>query len=313
MAILILLLAALLYFLFTGRQPTNLIGVSQLGKPAYLFSIYGDAKSGRLQKPMGVAVNTKKNIVYVADTLSNRIAAFDTEGKALFSFEKIDKGKLRNPSYVAVNPKDHTVLVADPSYASVFIFDSRGKFIKKFLPNNNKKFPWVPLGISFDKDNNMYVADKGLNRIVQFSPGGKRLLSIGKTGMIIKKIKEKPGLMYFPNDSVVDSDGNIYVSDSNNQRLQIFDSKGKFKKMIPIKGLPRGLAIVEGGSSAGLYVVNTFDHQVQVFSKDGDVLFTFGELGQGEGEFRYPNDIAIADSRLYITDRENNRVQVWRF
>ncbi len=301
----------------TGKQPIDVVPVSQLGKPTYLFSIYGDTKNGRLQKPLGVAVNDKENIIYVADSLNARIAAFNMQGKFLFKFDKTgtgkSKGKLRNPSYVEVNPVDGNVYVTDPTHASVFIYNKTGKFIRTYVPNKNKKFPWVPLGMAFDDDANFYVADKGLNRVVKFSSTAKRLLSIGKHGQVLEKITEKPGQLYFPNTVAIASNGDVYVSDGNNQRVQIFDKKGKFKKIITVKGMPRGIAIVEGGSSAGLYVVNTFEHKVQVFNKDGEEIFNFGVLGQGEAEFRYPNDLEIKGNRLYIVDRENSRIQVWRF
>jgi len=312
LAVLLLLLIGLIYFVSTGKKPTNVIPAPGAGKPTYLFSIYGEGKEKRLQKPLGVAVSTKDNRIFITDSIRATVSAFDMQGNTLFSFKKAGKDNLMSPSYAAVNPKDNNVYISDTGYASIFIFNSDGKFVKKFVPNKNPKFPWVPLGMTFDDDGNLYVADKGLNRIVKFDPSGKRILSFGKSGMV-KKIDEKPGAMYFPNAVAVGSDGDIYVSDGNNQRIQVFSKTGRFEKIIGVKGLPRGIGIVNSGNSAGIYIVNVFDHQVQVFNKKGNSLFTFGEIGEGEGQFRYPNDIVIASNKLFITDRENGRVQVWRF
>lgn len=58
------------------------------------------------------------------------------------------------------------------------------------------------------------------------------------------------------------------------------------------------------------------DHQVQAFDTDGGraSLLTFGEAGMEEGRFAFPNGLALdARGRLYITDRENDRVQVWAY
>jgi len=312
LAVLLILLIGLIYFVFTGKKPMSVIPAPGLGKPTYLFSIYGEGKEKRLQKPLGVAVSTEDNRIFVTDSLKGEVSAFDMQGNNLFSFKKAGKDTLRSPSYVGVNPKNNNVYVSDTGYASIFVFSSDGKFVKKFLPNQNPKFPWVPLGMAFDDAGNLYVADKGLNRIVKFDLNGKRLLSFGKSGMV-KKIDEKPGAMYFPNAVAVGSDGDIYVSDGNNQRIQVFSETGRFKKIIGVKGLPRGIAVVDSGNSAGIYIVNVFDHQVQVFNKKGASLFTFGEMGEAEGQFRYPNDMVIADNKLFISDRENGRVQVWRF
>jgi DNA-binding beta-propeller fold protein YncE len=64
-------------------------------------------------------------------------------------------------------------------------------------------------------------------------------------------------------------------------------------------------------------VVDAVGQIVKVFdisTPEVKLLYSFGELGNSDGEFYYPNDIAIDQlGRLYITDRENNRVQVWSY
>jgi sugar lactone lactonase YvrE len=66
-----------------------------------------------------------------------------------------------------------------------------------------------------------------------------------------------------------------------------------------------------------LHVVDAVAQKVLVYdiAKDPPAfLFSFGEYGAEEGLFNYPNDICIdAGGRLYITDRANNRVQVWSY
>ena len=61
----------------------------------------------------------------------------------------------------------------------------------------------------------------------------------------------------------------------------------------------------------------TVNQNVKVYDVSGDVpefLFSFGTSGMGDGQFNYPNDIAFdSTGRLYIADRENNRIQVWSY
>jgi hypothetical protein len=62
--------------------------------------------------------------------------------------------------------------------------------------------------------------------------------------------------------------------------------------------------------------VDTFAHAVHVYraAEKIEFLFSFGGPGLGDGEFNFPNGFAAANTgRLYITDRENNRVQVWGY
>ena len=131
-----------------------------------------------------------------------------------------------------------------------------------------------------------------------------------------------PGQLSFPNGVVVDGQGNIEVSDSNNGRLVIFSPYGKMLTTITQGvgegdlGLPRGAAVDDAGR---LFVADTSDHQVRVYRIDESkatptYIGSFGDEGQIDGAFEYPNGVAT-DKRahIYITDRENNRVQVWGY
>jgi hypothetical protein len=64
-------------------------------------------------------------------------------------------------------------------------------------------------------------------------------------------------------------------------------------------------------------VVDAVGQDVKVYDVSGpepDFLFAFGDWGQGDGQFDFPNDITLDDTgRLYIADRENNRIQVWSY
>ena len=128
------------------------------------------------------------------------------------------------------------------------------------------------------------------------------------------------GQFLFPNVAVTDSQGRVYVTDSNNGRISVWDDEGRFLfhwgqgSGDGALSLPRG-ALVDGRDR--LYVVDAVGQGVKTYDVSGsepDFLFAFGEPGQGNGQFNYPNDISLdATGRLYITDRENNRVQVWSY
>jgi hypothetical protein len=127
---------------------------------------------------------------------------------------------------------------------------------------------------------------------------------------------DSPAGFSFPNGILVgpaaDGDGNeIYVADSNNRRIQVFSLSGSFRRFIRTEGTPRGLAM---DSQKRLYVVDVLAHQVDIYSLKGEHLATFGESGVGPGQFRYPEAASIdARGRIYVSDRENNQVQVWGY
>ena len=79
-------------------------------------------------------------------------------------------------------------------------------------------------------------------------------------------------------------------------------------------GLPHG-AYMDGRDR--LFVADATDHNVKVYNVAGDrpvFLYAFGEEGQRDGQFNYPNDVALSgNGKLYIADRVNNRIQVWSY
>jgi hypothetical protein len=123
----------------------------------------------------------------------------------------------------------------------------------------------------------------------------------------------------FPNGVVVVGN-EVYVTDSNNRRIQVFDRQGTYKRVIVTEGLPRGLTVLKPFPSDSptsapvrIPVVDTLSHYVTIWDGiKGKKFVSFGEQGTLDGQFSYPNDIALgAKNKLFVTDSANGRVQVW--
>ncbi|MHB0976198.1 MAG: 6-bladed beta-propeller [Candidatus Aquicultorales bacterium] len=281
--------------------------------PEYIFSIDG-LPGNALKRPQDVLVHPNGRI-YVADTENSRVAVFDRNGRFLSAFKNIGDGKtLNRPVYLAVNSKKQ-VYVADRKLGNIAVFDANGKFIKTLKPLKQlEQQEWKPMEMVFDKDDNLYVTNVYPEHEVQiYSPDGALKAKVGRTGQV-KKATESPEVMGFPNGILIDEEkGEIFIADSNNGRIQIFNKKGKFVRILPTTGLPRGIVF---DHKKRLLVVDTLGHTVVIYKKDdkkGEALTSFGASGWGTGQFQYPNglDFSSSDRRIYITDRENHRVQVW--
>ncbi|MHA1732313.1 MAG: hypothetical protein ACTSU5_10230 [Promethearchaeota archaeon] len=127
---------------------------------------------------------------------------------------------------------------------------------------------------------------------------------------------------YYPEGVAVNSSGALYVTDTNNQRVQVFGAAGDYLYTLGTTGQPGsddahfdhpwGVAV---NSSGALYVADTWNHRVQVFGSAGDYLYTLGtagESGSDDAHFYQPGGVAVNSSgALYVADTYNHRVQVF--
>ena len=313
LVILLLLLAALFGWYLMNRKPlSELPGLSTTKLPHYQSSIYGATK------PLGVAVSASGDRIYVTESDGERVVrVYDRAGKPSGTLKPASStGREHLPMYVAISPTTQDVYVSDRFTASIYVYDAKGTYLRTFAPKGDLGGKWNPLGLAFGPDGSLYVTDiRGLtaktHRVVVFGPDGLLVRSMGA-----------PGQLNFPNGIVVDGQGNIEVSDSNNGRLVVFGQYGKMLATISQGigegdlGLPRGAAVDDVGR---LFVADTADHMVRVYTVEKSkatptYVGSFGGEGQLDGTFEYPNGVAT-DKRahIYITDRENNRVQVWGY
>ena len=293
-----------------NRKPlTELPGLTH-DVPHYAFSIYG------VTQPLGVAVTTTGDRIYITQSDGTRLVqVYDRSGKLIGALKPpAAAGASHTPVYVAINPTNGEVYVSDRATAAVYIYDNAGRYLRTFAPRGDLGGGWAPLGLAFDAKGRLYATDvRGPNhRILIFASDGSLWRTLGL-----------PGQLSFPNGIVVDARGNVEVSDSNNGRLVVFDPNGQVVGSITRGvgegdlGLPRGTAVDNDGR---LYVVDTSNHAIRMYrvgtakAPTPKYLASFGEEGTLDGRFEFPNGIATdSRARVYITDRENNRVQVWSY
>lgn len=117
-----------------------------------------------------------------------------------------------------------------------------------------------------------------------------------------------------PDGLVIDSQGDLYVLDTNNSRLQQFDSATAYVNQWGGAGqgdgqlsLPQGLAL---DSSDNFYIADTGNYRVQKWDSSGSYVSQFGTYGSGDGQFEWPVAVAVDSAgNIYVLDNSRNRVQ----
>jgi DNA-binding beta-propeller fold protein YncE len=139
--------------------------------------------------------------------------------------------------------------------------------------------------------------------------GDPRVLKFDKSGRFIKswggKGKE-PGKFEVAHGIAIDAKGLLWVMDRENQRIQIFDTDGRFVRELKYAGLPCAVDI----GSQFIFMVNGFAGQVLKLDLNGTVLAATGKSGKGVGEFGEAHFIAVSPKgELYVADSVNSAVQ----
>jgi hypothetical protein len=166
-----------------------------------------------------------------------------------------------------------------------------------------------PTDVAWDTQGNVYVADGyGNSRVAKYDRNGKWIKNWGSRGT-------GQGQFNIVHGIAIDAQGNVYVGDEGNKRVQVFDSEGTFKTQFTNVGSPTALCITPGPQQV-LYVAHTGDPDGMVdaaiykLELNGNVLGKFGSAGKLPKEFGLVNSIDCrSPNELLIGELSNWRVQ----
>ncbi len=270
----------------------------------------------QLLRTYGLAFDSKGN-VYAADQAVGAIFIFNPDPDKKFEVKMIRNGKeahfgLINGLVIDDNDK---LFVTDDKFHKVIVINAKHQEESSFGADVLVR----PGGMAIDRENRfLYVVDTGSDVVDVFDADSYKLLrKIGTPGK--KHLLTDPGNFALPTNVAVDKEGNVYVTDTLNDRVEIFDPDGQFVRTFGKNGdgpgqfaRPKGIAIDRDGH---IWVVDAVQQRVQVFDKEGRLLIYFGQPGDWPGQFSAPYDIAIdAKSNLVVTSEHfPARVQVFRY
>lgn len=176
-------------------------------------------------------------------------------------------------------------------------------FLSDFLMGESDSKIIRPTNVLAIGEKLIFVSDSGLGAVHRFdiARGRHELIRLGEEPMIspVAMAQGSAGEVYVSDSSL----GEVFVIDPGAERLR---SLGMAAELVQ----PTGLAV--DPISGNLYVVDTGEHRIKIFSRDGRLLDSFGERGTEDGELNYPTMIwRQPNGELLVTDSLNFRVQTF--
>lgn len=266
-----------------------------------------------LNKPNTIAVYQGR--IFLSDSADAVIRVFDVPNGRHYKIGEADPGRLAKPLGIDVD-RNGNLYVADSGARAILIYNKDGKFLRRI--GDPKWFDRLANVTVDPKGDRIYLVDIGgvgsqRHRVrVVDAASGAHLFDFGKRG-------KDPGDFNFPRDVAVGKDGRLYVVDSGNFRIQVFDRSGKFLKSFGGIGRQTGQFArpkeIAADSAGNLYVVDTAFGNFQIFNPEGELLLFIGNRSEQDGPARYmlPSGIyADEDGRIYMVDQWFRKIDIFR-
>ncbi len=246
--------------------------------------------------PRGLAVDGSGRY-YVADTYNSRIQVFQADQKLILTFgtEGIGPGQLREPHGVAVD-QEGNIYVTDAANQKLLKYRSDGTFLKEWSgPDTGFD---GPRDIEFGPNGLLYIVDQARTRVLKFDPVSETFTGWGRPGGGLGEFNAPAGITV--------SGDLVYVTDTGNGRIKIFDLGGNYVRQWPVEQWARDIRyfpdVAVDEELRRVFVSSGLTNEVLVYDMDGKLVDRMKP--SAPNELADPSSIALVKlpkgKRLYV-------------
>ncbi|XP_029665025.1 RING finger protein nhl-1-like isoform X1 [Formica exsecta] len=278
------------------------------------------ANRDMVQRPSALAVDSWRDNIITTCPGSGQVVILDRKFKVV---RRIRHQEMMAPQGLAFLQENDEIYVTDKWKHCIFVFDHKGELVRRMCNKGNGELELrSPEGIAFHPERNvLYIADTGNNRVQVLERNGVYLDSIGP------KSKHAKGTVKFRRTGPIASQLNqptdvavtitrIFVADSGNHKVKIFDHGGQILQTIGDVGIAKGLfrspEVLSIDKKENIIVGDAGNGRVQIFSPKGEFLRMLGDKKTQGHKFAWVSGIYVTNNYdILVSDSKNNFIYLF--
>lgn len=278
-------------------------------KQVLVFGAEGNG-TGKFKEISGIALDPDGR-VYVADKERGIVQIFDIErnGEPTLSITAPPPSSVIWEDEYQVDRKQELGDMAWDGKGALYAVDMRNDSILVIrdgkVERELKQKDWEPVAVALDSTGSLWVLDADDKRLMKIGKEGKTIKSEGCSG-------SREGCFSTPTDMAITRSGLIYISDSGNDRIQVYNTDGLPLKVMGEGVLKDPVSLSYDDAEGLLYVLDKGRKMVTVMKPDGSVLIEFGGKDEkGREAFGEPVSIDVTGTEVLVLDKSSATVKAF--